>query len=236
MNKASEASADLYEFIFSRDDARRGADRLHDIIGERVPAAESLLDVACGTGWHLERLHEWYEVEGLDYSSGMLRHARKRLPGVPLHLADMKSFHLDRTFDVVLCLSSSVASMRTVEDLNRAVGTMAGHTSPGGLLIVEPWDFPGDPDAERPWLTTVESEDRSVALLETTTLQGNAWEQETHYLIWSRELGIEHRVETQTLGAFTRADYEAAIELATLAVEFDTAGLLGRGLFIGEHL
>jgi SAM-dependent methyltransferase len=234
MEPWSDRSADLYEFVFSRDVARRNAERLHEIIEDRRPGARSLLDVACGTGWHLERLGDWYEVEGLDASPGMLRHAQRRLPSVPLHQADMRSFDLGRSFDVVVCLSSSIAWMQTRTDLFGAVWTMARHTGEGGLLFVELWDFPKDAKGE-PWMTTVNSGDRAVALLETTTLQGDAWLQETHYLMWSCDRGIEHLEETATLGAFTKADHEAAFAEAELAVEFDPHGLLGRGLFIGTR-
>jgi SAM-dependent methyltransferase len=234
MEPWSDRSADLYEFVFSREEAHRNADRLYEIIEGRVSGARTLLDVACGTGWHLERLRSWYEVEGLDVSPGMLRHARSRLPDVPLHEADMRSFDLGRSFDVVVCLSSSIAWMQARSDLVDAVGTMARHVNQGGLLMIEPWDFP-EGASDQPWLTTVEADDRAVALLETTTLQGETWRQETHYLTWSRDAGIDHLTDVQTLGAFTKADHEVAFARARLAVEFHPDGPLGRGLFIGTH-
>src|SRR5947207_2308141 len=117
MTSWSNEAADLYEFVFSREEAHRHAERLHDLIAERRPGSGTLLDVACGTGWHLERFRDWYEVEGLDSSSGMLRHAWQRLPYVPLHQADMRTFNLGRSFDVIVCLSSSIAWMQTKREL-----------------------------------------------------------------------------------------------------------------------
>ena len=58
------------------------ADELHALIRARRPGAASLLDVACGTGAHLEHLHRHYEVAGVDMSRSMLEVARNRLPGV----------------------------------------------------------------------------------------------------------------------------------------------------------
>ena len=46
MEPWSDRSADLYEFVFSRDDAHRHAERLHEIIEERAPGMRTLLDVA----------------------------------------------------------------------------------------------------------------------------------------------------------------------------------------------
>jgi hypothetical protein len=125
--------------------------------------------------------------------------------------------------------------MRTRQDLAHAVESMARHTDREGVLIIEPWDFPEEPYEEEPWATTVQAPDRSVALLETTTLEGDTWLEETHYLIWMKESGIEHRVERHALGAFTKADHVAAFERVGLSVEFDPVGLLGRGLFIGSR-
>ena len=231
----SERSADLYEFFFSRDDAHRNAERLHVWIQERTPEARSLLDIACGTGWHLERLRDWYEVEGLDSSPGMLRYARARLPGVALHQEDMRSFDLGRAFDVVLCLSSSIAWMQTTEDLGRAIDAMAQHVNPGDLLFVEPWDFPSEESTEEPWIATKESPDRIVTLMETTTLDGDTWLQDTHYLDWKRSFPIEHWVDVHTLGAFEETDFLEALNQAGLDVDFDSQGLLGRGLFIAQR-
>ncbi|MEX0985474.1 MAG: class I SAM-dependent methyltransferase [Actinomycetota bacterium] len=234
MEPWSDRAADLYEFVFSREDAHRNAERLHRLIEERTPGCQTLLDVACGTGWHLERLRDWYHVEGLDSSLGMLRHARQRLPDVPLHQADMRTFDLGRSFDVVVCLSSSIAWMQTKADLADAVGAMSRHLNQGGLLMIEPWGFPEDANDE-PWLTTIEADDRAVALMETTTLHADTWRQETHYLTWTPDGGIDYLTETHTFGAFTKADHEAAFGQAGLSVGFDPDGLLGRGLFIGAR-
>ena len=104
-----------------------------------APRAETLLDVACGTGHHMELLREWFTVEGVDLEPGLLEVARSRLPGVPLHLGDMRTFNLGRQFDVVTCLFSSIGYMQTPEDLLHALVNMAGHLAPDGVMLVEPW-------------------------------------------------------------------------------------------------
>jgi SAM-dependent methyltransferase len=97
------------------------------------------LDVACGTGRHIEYLRPRYDVTGIDLSAAMLRAARQRLPGVRLLEGDMRNFDLGERFDVVSCLFSAIGHLRTEADLRRAFRTFARHLVPGGVVLVEPW-------------------------------------------------------------------------------------------------
>ncbi|MCI4373619.1 MAG: class I SAM-dependent methyltransferase [Thermoplasmata archaeon] len=100
------------------------------------------LDVACGTGRHLEYLRARYEVTGVDRSRPMLREARKRLPGVRLRSADMRTLDLGERFDVVSCLFSAIGYLRTESDLRRAFRAFARHLVPGGVVLIAPWIGP----------------------------------------------------------------------------------------------
>src|SRR5437762_11996071 len=112
--------------------------RLVSFITEHHGMATSLLDVACGTGKHLECLRHSFAVEGADINPAFLAQARQRLPGIPLHEADMMDFDLGKTFDVVTCLFASITCVRTVGNLARTIRTLGRHVAPGGLLIIEP--------------------------------------------------------------------------------------------------
>ena len=134
-----DQAPELYDLFYSWKDYRGEAEKLRDIIRRSEPDAKALLDVACGTGVHLEHLTDWFGVEGLDADPGLLAVARNRLPDVPLHEADMRHFELGRKFDVITCLFSSIGYMVAEPDLRQAIANMARHLSPRGLLIVEPW-------------------------------------------------------------------------------------------------
>src|SRR5713101_6435159 len=98
-------SAEWYDAIYAWKDYKREAERLHTHIQRHARRhAATLLDVACGTGQHLSHLKAQYTVEGLDLDKEMLALARKRLPDVVFHYADMVGFDLGRQFDVVVCL------------------------------------------------------------------------------------------------------------------------------------
>ena len=70
--------ARFYDSIYSWKDYKAEVDVLVGHIRERVPRASTLLDVACGTGRHLELLKDRFDVEGLDASAQMLEVARSR--------------------------------------------------------------------------------------------------------------------------------------------------------------
>ena len=126
-------SARFYDAVYSFKDYAAEAAKVDALIKERNPRARTLLDVACGTGMHLEHLRGRYDAEGLDLDPELLAIARERLPGIRLHEADMIEFDLARLFDAVTCLFSSIGYARTVKNLNRAVAAMALHLEPGGV-------------------------------------------------------------------------------------------------------
>ena len=49
-------SAHIYDAVYSFKDYGAESARIHTLIEERSPGASTLLDVACGTGKHLEQL------------------------------------------------------------------------------------------------------------------------------------------------------------------------------------
>ncbi len=132
-----------YDRIYSRHAYRREAQEVVRLVRRYGRSGgRSWLDVACGTGRHLELLRHRFDVVGLDLSRPMLRLARRRLPGIRLVSGDMRSFRLGRRFDVVTCLFSAIGYLRTEADLRRAFRTFADHLRPGGVVVISPWVAP----------------------------------------------------------------------------------------------
>src|SRR5437016_502278 len=75
-------------------DAAAEADMVIGELRRRHPKPASLLDVGCGTGAHLPRFAEQFDVAGIDLSEEMLAIARERCPNVPLTRADMRTFDM----------------------------------------------------------------------------------------------------------------------------------------------
>ncbi len=225
-------SARLYDAVYSFKDYPAEAERVHELIEERSPGSSSLLDVACGTGKHLEQFQRWYsDVAGLDLDQGLLEIARDRLEDVPLHEGDMTSFDLGRTFDVVTCLFSSIGYVGTVERLDAAIATMARHLPPGGVLVVEPWLTPDVWQVGRPHLLTVDQPDLKVARMTIAGRKDHLAIMDFAYLVATEE-GLQQFSEHHEAALFTDDEYRQAFTAAGLTVEHDEHGLIGRGLYL----
>src|SRR5215469_2891172 len=73
-------SAELYDAIYQFKNYKRECERLRALIDEAVPAARTLLDVACGTGEHARFLREHFAVDGVDINEHYLHAARQKNP------------------------------------------------------------------------------------------------------------------------------------------------------------
>ncbi|MCN9244371.1 class I SAM-dependent methyltransferase [Streptomyces sp. RY43-2] len=228
--------ADVYDLFYlgrGKDYAAEAA-AMAELVRSRTPGAASLLDVACGTGTHLEHfVAQFAEAEGLELSADMLRHARSRIPDVRLHQEDMRDFRLGRTFDAVVSMFSSVGYLRTTAELDGTLRTFAAHLAPGGVVVVEPWWFPET--FIEGWVSAdvVRKDDRTVARVSHSVREGNATRLEEHFTVADSGLGIRHFSEVHLITLFHQGEYEKAFETAGLRVEYLEGGPSGRGLFVG---
>ncbi|HEY47974.1 MAG TPA: class I SAM-dependent methyltransferase [Anaerolineae bacterium] len=227
-------SVPFYDVIYAFKDYSVEAQRLLEIIREhQLSGGERLLDVACGTGKHLEFLKETYEVEGLDLSHEMLEIAQARTPDVLYHHADMLDFDLGREFDVVICLFSSIGYVKTLDNLTRAVGCMSNHLLAGGVLIIEPWLTPDSWKPGTVHANFIDEPELKIARMSNSCVEGRLSFFDFHYLIGTPE-GVEYFVEHHELGLFETEEMSGVMKTSGLEVIFDDEGLTGRGLFIGR--
>lgn len=209
------------------------ATRIHEFIEKyKQTAGNSLLDVACGTGWHASFLCEKYKVEGIDINAGMLKMARKKHPGIRFTQGDMRSFDLHRQYDVVTCLFSAIGYMKTKADLQTAVRNMGRHIAPGGVLLVEPWFTPDQWHTGYVSAVHVDKSDVKIVRMSHSGKRGKLSLINFQYLIGTSK-GIEHINEQHELGLFTHEEYMNAFTSAGLIAAHDLEGIFGRGLYMG---
>ena len=230
-----EQHTEVYDRIHAFKDYVAESQTLINAVERLQPAAQTLLDVACGTGIHLELLQSRFAVSGLDINPGLLAKAAERVPGVPLHAGDMESFDLGQTFDVVQCLFGSVSFLETPDRLSRAIATMARHVTPGGLLIIEPWLTPANYWRNNIKLDVSESAEGKIARMYVGREEGGVVTNEEHFLIGT-PAGVTHMVETNRQGLFAESDFAESFAQAGLElVEHDPVGLHGYGLYVARR-
>jgi SAM-dependent methyltransferase len=231
-------------------DAARFYDVIHDargrdprseaelVIGEarrRTPNAATLLDIGCGTGAHLPRFAEEFDVVGVDLSPQMLAIASERAPGVALAEGDFRSFTVNGRFDVAVSLFSGIGYLTEREDLEAAVVNIAAHLNPGGVLLIEGWV---EPDY---WIgSTVNAEsgrtdDLAVARAARSFRTGMRCEIEMQYVAATPEgvtlVDEQHTMRLSDPGEFADAYRAAGLDFARLPHMLHP----GRSVYVGVN-
>ncbi len=229
-----DKTAIYYDRIYASKDYRGEARAIIDLVERELgTGGRRLLDVACGTGLHLEQLKRRFDAEGLDDSAELLDIAKRRNSELVFHRDDMRWFALEARYDVVTCLFSSIGYMTTAEDLKRAIARMAAHLVPGGLLLIEPWLTP---EAWRPntvHALLVDEPGLKIARVNTSFMVEHRSVFDLHHLIGTPE-GTEHIVEHHELGLYTVDEMIDAFVAAGLDVRHDPEGPAGRGLYVAH--
>ena len=98
----------------------------------------SILDIGCGTGRDLAALsRDCPDCWGVDYLEAMIRYAKGRHPELHFQVGDMRTVRLERRFDLILCMGSTLMYALTNEEVNQVLDTFVVHAHPGTLLILD---------------------------------------------------------------------------------------------------
>ncbi len=223
-----------YDKIYAQKDYQAETEKLQLFIEEHLRSdGKRLLDVACGTGQHIQYLSEHFDVEGLDLVPELLEIAKEKYPEVQFHQGNMMDFDLKKQFDVLTCLFSAIGYAKTLDNLHRAIASMARHLVPGGLLLIEPWFTP---DAWKPGnvhTMFIDEPDLKIVRMNTSFQEGRLSYFDFHFLIGTDE-GTEHFTERHELGLFEIEETRDAFVSQGLEVIYDEEGIAGRGLYIGK--
>lgn len=230
-----EKSQAFYDAVYSWKDYGSESEAILKIVEKLLPGALTLLDAACGTGMHLAEFRKHFSCEGLDLDAKMVEFARAKNPDLAVHVADFIDFDLGKTFDVVVCLFSSIGYAKTLDKLDQAVANLARHVAPGGLLIIEPWLTPDVYHDGHLGSLFVDRKDLKLARIHISRREGRQSVIDFHYLVGTPE-SVQSFTENHTMGLFTDEEYHAAMAKTGLSVYKDAEGLMGRGLWIGQNL
>ncbi len=228
-------SAQYYDALLSaggKDYARESA-LIVDLVEryKRSPGRE-LLDVACGTGRHIECLRERFECEGLDIDRGMLAVAQERCPDVRFHLADMIGFNLGKRFDVITCLFGSIAYLPTIQRFEQTIASFARHLVPGGIAIVQPWLSTDEWEDGHPHASFADLPELKIARMHVGRRDESTAILSFHYMVAMRD-GVRTFEETHRLLLLGEEQYRTAFLRAGFELHQGRAVLSGRDLYVG---
>ena len=108
----------------------------------RAHAARSVLDTACGTGWHSIALaQKGYAAAGADASPAMIERARQNAAASArqrsFEVADFSRLeNVPGTFDALLCLGNSLPHVLSEPALRETFRQMKSKVKPGGVIII----------------------------------------------------------------------------------------------------
>jgi daunosaminyl-N,N-dimethyltransferase/N-dimethyltransferase len=208
--------AELYDAIYASKPYALEAARLRELLSHfGVADGARVLEAACGTGAYLRELRAWYQLSGFDLNEAVLDIARRKVPGVPLQVADLRDFTVEVKVDAALCLFSSFAYLHSEEARASSLASFAAAVRPGGVLIIEPFVAPADFQEGASFVQVHDGPELKCARASVSRRRGEFAVIEFGWLVVRRGSdAIEHFQETHELALIEPGSLRRAVEAA----------------------
>lgn len=226
-------SAHLYDLIYSGKDYKKEATEIISMIRSRHPNAKTILDIGCGTAEHHKFLKNEFQMDGLDINEDYIRSARTKNEAGSYFVMDMTDFNLNKRYDVILCLFSAIGYVLTIEKVHSTCKHINEHLEDDGLTIVEPWFTPDTWYSGRLHMLTYDRDDIKICRMNVSETKGKRSVIDFHYLLTTRDKGVNHFVEHHELALYSKQEMQAAFKDAGFRTSYDEKGLIGRGMYFG---
>jgi SAM-dependent methyltransferase len=224
--------ARYYDLLYRNKDYRGETEFVDSLIRKHAPTARRVLELGCGTGIHgLLFAEKGYEVVGLDKSEEMLSVAAERLAKAPPAIAgrvrflhsDVRSFHVEGQFDVIIALFHVLSYQLNNDDLHAVFRQVKSHLAPGGVFIFDCWYGPAVL-TDRPVVRVKRLSDdtTSVTRIAIPALHPNSNRVDVEYQLFIKDNNstlIDELSETHQVRYLFRPELELLAESAGLSVD-----------------
>ncbi len=225
--------AKYYDSIYKWKDYKSESEKIRAFIKEyKTSRGKEMLDAACGTGNHIQYLKKYFNITGLDIDRDMLGIARKKYPGIKLLRGDMRTFKLNRQFDVIVCLFSAIGHLKTYSNLEKAIRNFSFHLKPGGVMIVEPFVDPKKYINNILDAYVVDEPDLKLTRMNRSKRKGNVAIYDFHFLVGEKGK-IRYFVQNIELGMFESKKVLTIMKNSGLRAKFLRKREEYRGQYIG---
>lgn len=234
-SKPYDKLADYYDEMFAAwgKDYQNEAEKLHLSIERfKLSPGNTLLDLGCGTGGHIEYHKNYYKISGLDSSLGMVSVAKKKYPDIDFYHMDMVNFYLDNKFDIIISLFSAIGYVCTWKNLCKVLTSIDSHLVPGGVIVIEPWYTPEEFEFHRNDVLFGEKYGVKACRMRESIIVNRRAKILEHILIASNQR-VTHLKSKQEFGLFSIEDFLSAFNKTSIKVEFIKGGFTDRGMYIG---
>jgi len=230
--------AKYYDLLYSDKNYKKESEKIIYIINKfKKSSGKELLDVACGTGGHLKYLYNRFKCTGLDINQDMLNIAKKKIPNIKYIHGNMINFKLDKEFDVITCLFSSIGYVKTYKNLQKTIKNFIRHLKVGGVVIINPWFDKTNFKEGQPAFAIYESKNLKIVRADTPFIKDGISILDFHYLIAERNRPIKYVCGRHELGLF---DIKKTLEIMNSAglkpYHIKNKSMKGRGLLVGVKL
>jgi SAM-dependent methyltransferase len=110
----------LYDKLYSYKDYAGEAAFIKSLCNTRSALKPKMLDLACGTGSHLQYFEKWFQTTAVDLNPGVVKIASKRCKNTSFVISDLASLdfsQLGSDYMLITCLFSSIQYITNPSDV-----------------------------------------------------------------------------------------------------------------------
>ena len=226
-------SSYIYDLVYSFKDYKKEAEEITAIIKAKRPDCKTILDIACGTAEHHKYLKENFEIDGIDINEKFIEIAKQKNLNGTYSIADMAKFDLDKKYDVVICLFSSIGYLRSFDSIVSALKCFNRHLNPKGLTIIEPWFTAENSLGSRIDMNTYDKEEIKICRIAHSYPENEFSILNFHYLVATIDTSVRYFEERHEVRRTSTKEMFEAFNETDFDVTFDEKGLTGRGMYYG---